>query len=178
VPLSFPAPLRSVDGVTLQATGGVVSVKAAGLTADLFAEGVGVVARIMRGTAAGAESGAEGLVHTAGTTSNHNPFYGRLIDVAFSEANAQCRVPRALTIIGGAIEVSANTTTAGSTFRVRNNGGNGNLTVTIGAGLTGVFTLAGAVDDIAAGNPCALRVIVGTGGNLTVRSVSLFYRWT
>src|SRR5262245_35474077 len=75
------------------------------------------------------------------------------------------------------VNVSANTTTANSTVTLRKNATtDGNLTLTIGSGATGMFEDTAHTDSSAAGDKWATRIIAGaTGTTLTLRAVSVLF---
>lgn len=76
--------------------------------------------------------------------------------------------------------VSANTiATSATTVRNRLNGANGNLSVSIGAGLTGSFTDASNTQTIAAGDDYNYQVITpNTSGSITVRCANTVFAAT
>ena len=73
------------------------------------------------------------------------------------------------------IRVIANSTTASSTFNVRKNGTDGNLTLTIAAGATGEFEYSGATDTVAPDDEICFRTLTGAGGTLTVAIMSVIF---
>ena len=72
------------------------------------------------------------------------------------------------------IVVSANGTTASSTHKFRKNAADGNISISIGSGSTGLFEDNTNTDSISAtSDEINYQLIVGTGGTLTVRTVSI-----
>lgn len=83
------------------------------------------------------------------------------------EANQQLICRDNYTLANGLIRVTANTRTQAATLVSRVNGANGNITITIGAGLTGEFQDAVNNDALAAGDLfCYFISCVGGVGNL------------
>ena len=78
------------------------------------------------------------------------------------------------------VRVSANTTTANSTIRTRKNATtNGNMSVTIGSGATGIFEDTTNTDTSAAGDKWAYQCVSGaTGTTLTVSILSCMFAAT
>ena len=70
------------------------------------------------------------------------------------------------------VRVLANASAADSTVRSRKNIGNGNQSVTIGAGATGVFTDDVNSDGLVDGDAFNNAVVVGAGGSLTLALIS------
>lgn len=71
------------------------------------------------------------------------------------------------------IYISANAATASSTARTRLNGGNGSASVTIGAGLTGLFEDSSNTDTLASGDDFNFQFVTGTGGNVTSQQIAV-----
>ena len=101
----------------------------------------------------------------AGSTRNF-VVVGRNIDVA-AVASSQYRIRFSATWSRIRIYVSANATTAASTFRSFKNGVNGAQSVSIGAGLTGEFEDTTNSDTLVATDLINYRLAVGAGGALT-----------
>ena len=76
------------------------------------------------------------------------------------------------------VKIVANSTTASSTILTRKNVANGTLTVTIGAGATGVFEDSTNSDTVAAGDEYSYRSVTGAGGTLTISAISTIFNAT
>lgn len=169
--VSFLAPPTAVDGVTLQQSGaGVVSIKAGGVGATELAAGV---VRNKGHGRAGTVGAVRTTAITAGLTRYISPLHDGTADAA--EANMQDQWAEAATIRAARIYVTANASTAAGSATLRVNGSSVNMpTIAIGAGVTGVFELAGNLPvAIAAGDLVTVQVIAGTGGNLTIAACEL-----
>lgn len=109
------------------------------------------------------QSGGTGAL--TGPQTRFGPFCG-LLDgsaVQTTEANTQVlfRVPG--TAIYFNVNVGANSRSDATVFQMRPNGGNGNGVVSVGAGLTGLFTDAVNTDTVASGDLYCWTVVVGAG---------------
>lgn len=116
---------------------------------------------------AGTTSGlvlAAGLVRSLAT-------YGYLATFS-AEADAQIEVNESYILEKLFLRVTANATTASSTIRSRKNGANGGQSVSVGAGLTGVFEDASGSDSLTSGDLFNGHVTVGAGGSLTLSILS------
>ncbi len=74
--------------------------------------------------------------------------------------------------------MSANATTGASTLTLRKNGGNGNQTITIPAGQTGLFRDTTHTDAVAVSDLINGQVVVGAGGTLTFTFVGVGFKST
>lgn len=68
-----------------------------------------------------------------------------------------------------------NDTTSNSTFKLRVNGGDGNLGVTITSGTTGTYQDTANTDTVAAGDEVAFQTINGGGGSINVEVQSVIF---
>lgn len=91
---------------------------------------------------------------------------------ATAEARAQVRIRDSYTWSNLYASINANACSATSTVKSRINGGDGNQALSIPAGATGDFEDTSNSDALADGDLAAVSVTVGTGGNLTLDSVS------
>lgn len=80
------------------------------------------------------------------------------------EAAAAVTMRKAATVSKLAIQISSNTRATACTLKSRRNGADGNLTITIGAGLTGHFEDATHSDAIADGDTYCFQIDTSTGG--------------
>ncbi len=89
-----------------------------------------------------------------------------------TEAKAQVIARDSYTLADLYVRVIANATTASSTVRSRVGGANGNQSVSIGAGATGVFQDTVNSDSLVDGNLFNSQVVVGAGGTLKVSIIA------
>lgn len=82
-------------------------------------------------------------------------------------------VYEASTFTGLRILVSANATTAASTFETRKNQASGGMSITIGAGAIGLFTDLSGSDSCAAGDTMGYALHNGGGGAITVQWLAM-----
>jgi hypothetical protein len=110
---------------------------------------------------------------SAGTT-QFSPF-GTAKGTSWSstEANRYRTYQHATTLSNLFVRIELNGTTATSTLGVRKNGVNGALTVSIGAGATGVFEDVTNSDTVAIGDEMVYVCDTGAGGTLTVSLISV-----
>ena len=73
------------------------------------------------------------------------------------------------------VRITANTTTAPSTIRLRVNGANVNQSITIPAGQTGTFEDTANSDVVTSGQKVCYEMTAGAGGALTVRIISVLF---
>jgi hypothetical protein len=110
-----------------------------------------------------------------GTTRYVSVGIARLAGPNIGEAGLQ-RTERTAGVRSGLyINVVTNTTTSASTITFWVNGANGNQTITIPAGTTGVFTDDVNTDSIADGDEIAYQVVTGGGGIIGVVALSTIF---
>ena len=94
--------------------------------------------------------------------------------LATTELERQLLAREAMTLSKMAVWILANTITASSTLRLRKNGTNGNLVITVAASASGVFTDLSNSDVIAATDEINYQTITGgTGTSLQLRGMQL-----
>ena len=71
------------------------------------------------------------------------------------------------------VRIFTNSTSLDSTVRTRKNGANANLTVTIPAATTGIFTDDSSSDDVTSGDLLAFQSVSGGTGTMTIAIVSV-----
>lgn len=121
------------------------------------------------------QTGNFGGVTLAASTTNFYSYGDGSLNNVTTEAPAQTPFRSAGTISLMGIRVSANTLSGSSTLTLRKNGGNGNQTVSIGAGLTGYFEDTVNTDAVVAGDQINYQLTSGTGTSIIFRSIiSLF----
>jgi hypothetical protein len=94
------------------------------------------------------------------------------------EAPAQTLVRDSYTLTNLFVRVTANTATANTTVTSRINGGNGNLIVTIPAGMTGTFEDTCNSDTLVSGDLVNSLVTVGKGGTVSISLISFILKST
>lgn len=119
--------------------------------------------------------GGDATAIGAGSTA-YLPLSGDLAPNA-TEGSVSNRAVRAGTVLECALDVSINASTGAGSVTLRINGSDTGLTAAIGAGVTGVITLTGATPAIAARDTIDIKIVAGTGGNLTVRSIQTRIGW-
>jgi hypothetical protein len=110
--------------------------------------------------------GSNGAPVAAGTTA-YTRFCGTSVNQT-AESSMQLQSGVAGAISNLTHIVVANATTAASTFISRVNGANGAQTISVGAGLTGVFRDATHSDALAVGDFFNGQVTIGAGGSVTL----------
>jgi hypothetical protein len=98
----------------------------------------------------------------AASTTRYYPLNGRFANTS-TEASTKVRQRTAGTYAKLMIYVSANARTNNTTFKSRKNGSDGNLSITIGAGATGVFEDTSNSDTVVPGDDYNLATTLGTG---------------
>ena len=96
------------------------------------------------------------------STTRYYPLTGRFQNTS-TEASTKVRQRTAGTYAKLMIYVSANARTNNTTFKSRKNGSDGNLSITIGAGATGVFEDTSNSDTVVPGDDYNLATTLGTG---------------
>ncbi len=92
---------------------------------------------------------------------------------AAAELDRQSPVARALTFRRMTLHVNTNTTLLSSTMEFRISGVSGNLLITIGAGLTGIFRDITNSDAVAAGDLVAYELTKGDGNVLNITGAAI-----
>lgn len=89
-----------------------------------------------------------------------------------TETTAQHEFKSSCTFKKTQIRMTANTRGTATTLRFRKNAGNGNQTVSIGAGVTGILEDTSNTDSIVSGDKVNWSIVTGTGtGNFTINGV-------
>ena len=96
------------------------------------------------------------------SSTRYFPIGGRLINTS-TENSTKTRQRVAGTYAKLMVYVSANARTNSTTFKSRKNGADGNLSITIGAGVTGVFEDTSNSDTVSSGDDYNVAVTTGTG---------------
>lgn len=91
-----------------------------------------------------------------------------------TEANTQIIHETAGTLSSLYVYISANTVSATSTYTVRKNGADGNLTVSVTASTTGAFTDVTHSDTVAAADKMGIKVVAGGTGTSITSTVQTF----
>lgn len=112
---------------------------------------------------------------TAGATQYAAMGAGANPTLSSTEANRQIKFRQAGTISKGWIHVGTSSTSSSSTVRTRKNGANGNITITIGAGLTGDFEDATHTDTIAAGDNMNWQTVSGGTGTMGINHYNVAF---
>lgn len=99
-----------------------------------------------------------------------------LLNKSSTEADRQIPYHTAGIISNLRVRVTGNSTTAPSTVRVRKNGANGNIIITIPAGSTGVFEDIIRSDSVAAGDKLCIQSISGGSGTLSFTIMSALFK--
>lgn len=89
-----------------------------------------------------------------------------------TESSVQCAAPYRGDWTDMGVNISANTSTTDVTVISRVNGANGNQTVTVGAGLTGIFRSLVGPDTLNSSDLIGISMSGATTGSLTVRGTS------
>lgn len=108
------------------------------------------------------------VLHISSGTNTVNDGLTRYLPAGLSQAGVATGAEAATalyypagTISFLSVYVSSNAMSASSTFRIRKNTANGNSIVTIGAGVTGLFTDTSNTDTTSAGDVIAYQIITG-----------------
>lgn len=118
----------------------------------------------------GVAAGSSSSVTTANYMALHGEFNGRLT----TETSARMEVNVATTFSDLKIQVLSNSTTASSTLNFRINGANGNQSVSVSAGSTGIFTDAVNTDVVSTvTNEVNYRFANGSAHALSVKNMSV-----
>lgn len=89
-----------------------------------------------------------------------------------TEADRQIRPREAITLTNMSTLIVANTITASSTLKLRKNGADGNLLITVAASTSGTFNDSSNSDSIAASDDINYQLITGaTGTSLQIRAI-------
>jgi hypothetical protein len=107
-----------------------------------------------------------GRTHVASTT-YYLGLYGEMFTITTVENREQQNAQFAFTAKNLRLYISANATTASSTFRTRVNGANGAQSVSISAGATGWFSDLSNTDNISIGDLICFQLVNGAGGGVT-----------
>ena len=98
------------------------------------------------------------------STTNYFPICGNRQGSALTvEANAQCLIRAGGTFGNLQINVTANSRSDATTVKSRKNGADGNQSISIGAGLTGVFEDTSNTDTVTSGDLLAISFVTGGG---------------
>ena len=117
-------------------------------------------------------SNSLGLVQNANST-NYFPINGD-VESGSVEADRKTKARDAFTLSQLTISLSANTVTAASTLRLRKNGANTAMVVTITASTTGVFNDNTNTESVTSTDDLNLSLVTGaTGTSMTIRPMSL-----
>lgn len=95
-----------------------------------------------------------------------------------TEATRQAPIRRAGTFSKFSIKITVNSFTTTSTARLRINGANGNQSVSITNGVTGIFQDNSNSDTISSGDLLNYSIAAGSGGTLTFTIFSILYEAT
>lgn len=119
--------------------------------------------------------GTSGLENyaTASTTA-YQGLWGRQSAANTTEANVKTRIREAGTFKNLAVGVRTNARTTDTTFRSRKNGANGNLLVTIGAGVTGWVEDTTNSDTVAVDDDYNTSITTGTGTETLANDAIVF----
>lgn len=110
--------------------------------------------------------------YTTASASRFNPLAGTHAPQS-TQANAQCKIRAPGTLQNGQVYVSANGRATDSILYSSINGVRGNIVITIGAGLTGLFEDTVHTDTLADGDLVGWELVTGSGaGTLTVQRIS------
>jgi hypothetical protein len=95
---------------------------------------------------------------------------GSLIANSTTESEVKARAPSAFTLRGLSTRISDNSLNGTMTLKLRINGTNGNSTVVIGSGITGLFSDVTGSDEVSAGDDLAIQsVSTGNSGGVIPR---------
>ncbi len=110
---------------------------------------------------------------TAASGSRYNPIGGDLSGGSATEGNAKTRIRKACTVKNLQVVSASNARTTTTTVKSRINGADGNLSVSIGSGVTGILEDTTNTDTLAAGDDYNTNVATGTGTQtLTLASIT------
>jgi len=110
---------------------------------------------------------------TFNNTTRYWPIHGRSTNDSI-EAKTKSRQRVAGTYTNFMIYISANARTTSTTFKSRKNGVDGNVSVTIGAGATGVFEYTGSGDTVAVGDDYNLAGTFGASAeSMTITLIKI-----
>jgi len=113
-----------------------------------------------------------GLTKNAGDAAVYGAISGANWWWVTTEAEVKYKVEDAVTFSNLSITISANTVTATSTLRLRVDGANGNSSVSVGSGQTGVFTNAAQTDVVSSSSDVNYSWTVGgTGTSISLTTV-------
>jgi hypothetical protein len=115
--------------------------------------------------------------NTAGSafgTEGFNRIDGALVGSTPTEANTQIVFRTGGTASNFIVEPTVNANAADRTFHIRKNGANGNMVITIPAGLTGFFQDTSNIDTIVAGDLINVRS-GATSSNITYKNIGMFF---
>lgn len=137
------------------------------LISSLFAASTNTVGRFGAVTLSG--------IITAASSNFYQSFSGDTsTSSTLTETNIQHRIKAAATAQNLFVYISVNARTTSTTATFRNNGANGNLTVSIGGGLTGIFEDTTNTDSLAIDDLVNYVIVTGTGTeNFTTRIISV-----
>lgn len=113
-----------------------------------------------------------GLARTASATQHFYLPVGQISSNQTGEGTQQMQKNFACKVRNMKINVISSTTTGDATMQFRVNGGNGNQTLTIGAGLTGIFEDAVNVDQLVGTDDFCYSLVGGTSGSFNYRYMS------
>lgn len=98
-----------------------------------------------------------------------------LLQYNSTEAAARTRFHSAGTFSRLYVKITANTATAASTIRTRKTGVNGNQSLPIPAGFTGIVEDSSNTDTIVSGDYMGYQLVTGSGGTLTISILSVIW---
>lgn len=117
--------------------------------------------------------------HSAGTqqgdgVTNYYPLSGRSNVINATESQLQCKARSVFTLANMYVLINANSIDGNSVFRLRKNGGNGNLVITVASTNTGQFEDVGNSDDIVATDLINYScVTAGSSGTIDVGAIGV-----
>ncbi len=111
-----------------------------------------------------------GQTRAASGSATFYPILGRLNQASATEADLHLRHGFPVRMSRMRLYLSANTYSAAATVRLRKNSADGNQTISIGAGLTGLFEDASNTDDCTADDDVCWSIINGTSGSITIEN--------